>query len=468
MARKTVFAYPLNDITDPLAVFSSLYRFPYTQFLDSLSPAEKAGRYSYIAFHPVEMIEAWGQKITVTNRDQQLSLKANITELLQQRLDVWGHGPVMTDPTLPPFQGGAIGYFASTIKVPDKEVIEDVPYVAFGIYDQCVAFDYFENQAWYIAVCENDEIALQKYRHFRTLITRQFLPASGAVQPELSWGPVNLPAAVKENVRRLSDYCAAGSFENAYLGEAFEARIPAGYDSLAHYSVLRSQGRSPLGACLNLGKINAMILDCESLLSVNQRQIEVTHCSHRTKRIWGSLRDEVAAKSLSQDKAALSEHQTKAKNFVVTLSGLCKADGILGPSAPKVAATGQEYQIESVTRGVLAADTTLDDIVRMVSPATAYNGQPLERASRMIASMENRSRGPAFAVTALIGFNGFISLNQNKSTLVNNGHELRYIVGAPVTAQTNPDSWYSSLRDEADHILPTLNNNAANAFGMTA
>ena len=93
MTAKTVYAFPLPTMPDPLAIFSSLYRFPYTQFLDSTAPHQKNGRYSTIVYQPVEIIELWGDKVTVTNRDQQLSMRENLTDLLAKRLDCMEQRP---------------------------------------------------------------------------------------------------------------------------------------------------------------------------------------------------------------------------------------------------------------------------------------------------------------------------------------------------------------------------------------
>src|SRR3982751_240206 len=95
------------DYREPVEVFASLADDPYSLFLDSAARSHPAARYSFIAFHPFETIEASDGKITVTNRDQQISLRgADPFTVVKDRLAVWGavEAP-RTD--LPPFQGGA-------------------------------------------------------------------------------------------------------------------------------------------------------------------------------------------------------------------------------------------------------------------------------------------------------------------------------------------------------------------------
>ena len=455
MIAKTVYAYALPMMPEPLAIFSSLYRFPYTQFLDSTAPQQNGGRYSTIVFQPVEIIEAWGDKVTVTNRDQQLSLRGNLTKLLAERLDVWGNGPVMRDPTIPPFQGGAVGYLGFGLNA-IKQKSADIPQAAFGIYDQCVAFDHIENRAWYVIVSDSPEHAQTKHAHFLRLTAHSYLPAANSEQPTLSWAPRTLPAPLIENVRRLSDYIDSGSFDRAFLCQYFESDIPAGYDILAHYADLHTKMKTPMGACQTLGGLNVMITDGEPVFTVIDRQIEVPHTSHKTARPEGTLRDDVTARELASNLTALSQHQKLAKEQTTRLSSLCRANGILGPSTPEVQQAGHEYHITSTTRGVLNDKVSLTDLLAVFTPAPAYIGEPAERALRVITDMEPCTRGPAFGHMAAISFNGTMTLSLNKEVVLNNGSTLRYAAGLPITANTNPETWYDQMSAAADTALARI------------
>lgn len=455
ITAKTVYAYALPDMSAPLAVFSSLYRFPYTQFLDSTAPQQQGGRYSTIVFQPVEILEVWGDKITVTNRDQQLSLRGKLADLLPDRLNVWGQGDVMSDPTLPPFQGGAVGYFGFGFGQLKQRVM-DIPQAAFGIYDQCVSFDHQENRAWYVVISDNAEHARTKYNHFTRLASRSFLPREDSEQPHLSWAPRTLPGPLKENARRLTDYIHAGSFDRTFLCQYYESIVPAGYDVLAHYQSLRAKNRTPLGTCQMLGGLNVIVSDAEPLLTINDKQVEVHHISHRTPRPEGALRDNVAARTLAQDQNIMNAHRKMAKDQAIRLSSLCRANGILGPSNPEVIQAGHEYQVGSITRGVLNEDTSLSDLLDTFTPAPQYAGQPLERSLRVVADMESSTRGPAYGHTVVISFTGHMTVSLNTEVTVNNGHELRYTAGLPISANTEPDIWYDELVNKAEIALARI------------
>lgn len=466
-APKTVFAFALPESAAPMAIFSALYRFPYTQFLDNTAAHQKNGRYSTIVFQPVEILEAWDDKVSVTNREQQLGIRSPITKLLSERLDVWGQGRVMNDPTLPPFQGGAVGYFGFGFNQ-TKQRMNDIPRAAFGIYDQCVSFDHAEKRAWYVVVSDDAETARTRYAHFQRLTAHNYLPPQDSVQPHLSWAPLTLPAQVKDSVRRLSDFIRSGSFDRSYLCHYFESVVPAGYDALAHYQTLRGQTQTPWGACMMLGGLNVMITDAEPVFTLQDKQIEMHHISHRVSRPEGSLRDDVTVRTLAQNQAALQEHRKMAKEQTIRLSALCTASGILGPSHPEIGEAAHEYNLTSVTRGILANNVSLSDLLDVFTPAPAYSAQPLDRALKVIAEMEPATRGPTCGHVATIGFNGSISLSQNNEVLLNNGVQLRFAVGAPVSADTAPDIWFNDIAQKADAALERIGSDTHIRHSRTA
>ena len=95
---------------DPAMLFSGFAEESYSLFFDSNHAGNPRSRFSYICRAPVEIIEAQGTNITITNADQKLSFPGKPLDVLQERLDIYGHGCEPRE-NLPPFQGGAAGCF---------------------------------------------------------------------------------------------------------------------------------------------------------------------------------------------------------------------------------------------------------------------------------------------------------------------------------------------------------------------
>ena len=83
------YSFALED-TDPLRLFAALHDQPYSLWLDSADRAHPLARYSFIAFHPFETIESRNGRVTVTNRDQQLTISGDPFAVLEARIDAYG------------------------------------------------------------------------------------------------------------------------------------------------------------------------------------------------------------------------------------------------------------------------------------------------------------------------------------------------------------------------------------------
>jgi len=175
-----LFAFPLES-RDPVEAFACCHDQPYSLFLDSADRAHPAARYSFIAYHPFETVEAKDGTVTVTNRDQQLSFRADPFTVLKDRLAGWGMS-VAPRADLPPFQGGAAGFFGYDLargleKLPALPT-SSAPDMAVGLYDQVAAFDHAENKAWLIVLAADREAAEIKHAHFLRLLQNKY--ADGA------------------------------------------------------------------------------------------------------------------------------------------------------------------------------------------------------------------------------------------------------------------------------------------------
>src|SRR5687768_4015625 len=108
-ARKQLFVYAWKD-SDAFRSFAPLADQPYSLFFDSARPGHPLNRYSYICWHPFETIECKDGRVTITNRENQFTYNADPFIVVRERLALWG-ADRKPSKDLPPFQGGAAGFF---------------------------------------------------------------------------------------------------------------------------------------------------------------------------------------------------------------------------------------------------------------------------------------------------------------------------------------------------------------------
>ena len=138
------------DYGDPLALFAVFANDRYAALLDSALLTAERGRYAFIAAEPFRVL---------TSKDGAIALDGersagNPFDVLRRELARHALQPAAG---LPPFQGGAVGYFGYEL----AQHLERVPLargddrrfpdLALGFHDVVVAFDHRERRAWIVS-----------------------------------------------------------------------------------------------------------------------------------------------------------------------------------------------------------------------------------------------------------------------------------------------------------------------------
>ena len=137
--QATPIAWKLDQPFQVLEAFSKFQEFPYPALLDSSLGPIKLARYSYFTADPFLILRSNGRDIHIeTKGGKTIHLESNPFTVLQNLLD---RHQLQKLPGLPPFQGGAVGYFSYELahhieNLPDKanKVIGFISQHSLGIY----------------------------------------------------------------------------------------------------------------------------------------------------------------------------------------------------------------------------------------------------------------------------------------------------------------------------------------------
>jgi para-aminobenzoate synthetase component 1 len=257
---------------NPIEIFAALEHLPYSLFLDSADLGHPTGRYSFIVSHPIETIEAKNGIITITNWDKQEKREGDPFKIVQERLKHWIPNTEMIR-GLPPFQGGAAGYFAYDLgrgieKLPEtSQDNADMPDMAIGIYDQVLTFDHQKQQAWMITHAANYHDARKKQDYILGMVANppQVIPYEDT---HLEWESNFDAADYTDTVDKVIEYIKAGDIFQANLSQRFDATLPHDFDAFSHYLHLREINPAPFAAFMNCGDIKISSASPERFLSV--------------------------------------------------------------------------------------------------------------------------------------------------------------------------------------------------------
>src|SRR5262245_33822869 len=96
-------------LTPVLAYLRIESAHPNAFLLESIEGGEKIARYSFLGVNPYLTISASGEVVEIVRAGETIKRKGQLLEVLRKVTD--RYRPVML-PGLPPFAGGAVGYFA--------------------------------------------------------------------------------------------------------------------------------------------------------------------------------------------------------------------------------------------------------------------------------------------------------------------------------------------------------------------
>lgn len=462
----TVFVYSLK-YQDAAEMFASFANLRYSQFLDSSMQNQEYGRYSFIVFKPIEIIESKNGIITVTNKDQQLSFRGDPFQILQERLDIYRiSDEEINRANLPPFQGGALGMFGYDLVrgiehiAPFAEDNSAFPDLCMGIYDHVISFDHLRKHSWYIVHAENESEA----RKHRTQLEKMLsLPVSR--KPEnTEFSPTWSSNATKESylhkVRKVQEYIKNGDVFQANISQRFKAELPADFDPYAHYCKLRKTNPACFSGYMNFGDIKISSSSPERFLKVHNRKVETKPIKGTMPRGSTEEEDKINIETLCNSSKDLSENVMIVDLMRNDLSKICEEHSVSVKSLCDIESYAGVHHLVSTLTANLKADRTSLELFKSCFPAGSITGCPKIRSMEIIEELEPERRGAYCGNIGYIDFEGNMDSSVVIRTLVynesDNGHSVNFNVGGGIIFESDAEKEYNETLDKAKSVFESF------------
>ncbi len=430
--KKRLFVYRWEGPDAP-NTFAPIAHLPYAQFLDSNREGHALSRYSYVLWHPFEMIESKDGAVTVTNADSSTTYRADAFQVVRERLALWSENSAEARDNLPPFQGGACGMFGYDLarqleRLPEKAQVHAQPDMCIGIYDRLIAFDGQNGTAHLIIHAEDEDRARAIKAHIEKTV------AQGHVIPDAipvdGWQAQRSDAAYKNDIAKVIDYIYAGDIFQANLSRRFTAKAPEGFNPFAQYCALRAANPAPYAAYMHFGGgFSIASSSPERFLSSDGRTIETrpikgTHVCAATLALSEKDRAEniMIVDLLRNDLSKVSEDHS------VEVTELCAIETFEGL-----------HHMVSTVRGTLRADKSAVDALRAAFPGGSITGAPKVRSMEIIDALEPQRRGAYCGAIGWIGFDGAMDTAITIRTIVCEGGNIHLQTGGGITALSDPE-----------------------------
>ena len=384
---------------DPAVLFAPFADDRHAALLDGATPDE-AGRHSFIAVEPFQVLESRGGRTTVDGRlrpgDPFQVLRAELARF-----------PSRAEPELPPFQGGAVGMLGYELgghleRLPPPRACDmGLPDMAMLFCDVVVAIDHRERRAFILSSGHPETGARARADRARARLeaVARRLGATALPEPACPDAPPEIAATVdraayEEAVRRAVAHILAGDVFQVNLAQRFTGGLPGGMTPFDLFRRLRALNPAPFAAHLALGDAAVVSSSPERFLRVDEGWVETRPIKGTRPRGATPERDEALAVEL------LASEKDRAENVMIVdllrndLSRVCMAGSVAVPRLCALERFATVMHLVSAVTGRLRAGAGAVDLLTAASRAGPSPERPRSGPWRSSPRSSRCAAGP--------------------------------------------------------------------------
>ncbi|WP_080838710.1 anthranilate synthase component I [Cohnella massiliensis] len=467
----------LADTETPIRVFQQLSRDRRAFLLESVEGGIKWARYSFIGTDPFLTLKLKKNKVTLEEGGRTESFASdNPLQLLRERLRAY-RSPAL--PELPPFTGGAIGFFGYDLlqyyerKLPSHRVDDlEMDDMHFMFCDRIVVFDHFKQQvlvignvhvpqgasdaqieAAYDDACAGLDEMIARLR--QPALSSPAPTGTPPSDPELGDIRSNLTREqFIANVEKAKEYIRAGDIFQTVLSQRFH--IETEVDPLQVYRMLRTMNPSPYMYVLKLGEEVIVGTSPELLVKVDGGRVETRPIAGTRPRGKTPEEDEALERELLADEKERAEHVMLVDLGRNDLGRVSEFGSVKCDAYMEIERYSHVMHIVSNVTGKLAKDKDFFDAFLSCLPAGTVSGAPKLRAMEIIAELENEARGAYAGAIGYLGFSGNLDTCITIRTIIFKHGKAYVQAGAGIVWDSVPEKEYEETVNKAKGMLKAI------------
>ena len=415
-------------------------------------------------------IQARGPEISISRGRSQQRRQANIFSVVKELLREHRSATI---PGLPPFTGGAVGYFAYDVVRQLENIGEHakddlkVPDCALMFFDRLLAFDHLRHQIHIIATADvSSESPKKAYdraladigRLERKLASK--LPAShwqftsSKALGKLKVHALTTQREYEKKVQRAKEYIAAGDVFQVVLSQRLDF-VPQ-VEAFDLYRALRTVNPSPYLYFLKFGDTHVLGSSPEMLVRVTGRRLEY----HPIAGTHPRGRDE--AEDLRLEQQLTNDEKERAEHVMLVDLGRNDRGRVSEYGSVKVRDLMYVERYSHVMHMVSALEGTLRegldalDAFAACFPAGTLSGAPKVRAMQIIEELEPVRRGVYGGSVLYADFAGNLDSCITIRTMFLKGKQAYLQAGGGIVADSQPSKEFQETLNKAQAVIKSV------------
>jgi anthranilate synthase component I len=431
-------------------------------FLLESAEQGQVGRYSFVGFRPRAILR-WSDGVLTDSAGGTLEA-ADPYAAVDEYLSAYRLAPVEG---LPPFCGGAVGFFGYDLVRTVEPLAEPnpdplgLPDMALMVTDLLLVFDHLRHELTIMACAfaaddggidaayERAAAAIADVRgRLRGAVPLPERPAV-AEPPEFS---SNMERAEFEAaVERIVEYVHAGDAFQVVPSQRFSAPLPV--EAFSVYRGLRAVNPSPYMYFLEFGDFQIAGASPEPLVKVSGRRVETRPIAGTYPRGANEEEDRRLAERLVNDPKERAEHVMLVDLGRNDLGRVCEYASVSVDELMVVETYSHVLHIVSQVSGTLRDGVGAMDVLRSALPAGTLSGAPKVRAMQIIDELEPIKRCSYGGAVGYLAWDGDLDTAIHIRTVVAKDGQVHVQTGGGTVADAKPGYEYNESVNKAKAVF---------------
>jgi len=473
------YVKPLPDPPDLLAVAHALPSSMPVVWLDSGRPHPVTGRWSLLGYDPWLTLRVRGDHAQLHTSAATHAWRAHPLEALRRILRRYA-APADAQP-----HGRAIGlmgflsYELSRWIEPRTQRLGAGPRAMEQPLDDMVWFgmrvvvlvDHLQGRGWLVSVLDphmpeasarqDARVALEQAQRLWTA-ARQSGSSPGRFQGPHGAAGYGRAAVEATSSQPAFEAMVTKTLEHIRAGDIFQANVSQRFSTawerppLPLYTALRRINPSPFACYCSTGDLAVVSCSPERLVRVQEGRIDTRPIAGTRPRGATPADDAVNSLELLLSEKERAEHLMLVDLARNDLGRVCATGSVSVTELMALEEYSHVIHIVSNVSGLLRGGVEAADIIRAVFPGGTVTGCPKVRCMQLLTELEPVARGLYTGSLGYLGFDGTLDLNIAIRTMVLQGQQLSFHVGAGIVADSDPEREYHETLAKAGALMRAL------------
>ena len=441
-------------------------------FLLESAEQGQVGRYSFVGLRPRALLRwsdgtlfEWsGEALAAGDEPVRSEPAADPYAAVAARLAEYRPAPVEG---LPPFVGGAVGFFGydlvrtvEPLGEPNPDPL-GLPDLALMVTDAMVVFDHLRHELTILACAfAEDEGGIDAaYERAAGTIAEMRERLRGAVPVPATPSVVEPPEFTSNFEREEFEAAVARIVEYVHAGDAFQVvpsqrfSAPAPVAAFSVYRGLRAVNPSPYMYFLEFGDFQIAGASPEPLVKVEGRRASARPIAGTSPRGRSEEEDRRLAERLINDPKERAEHVMLVDLGRNDLGRVCEYGSVEVDELMVVETYSHVLHIVSQVSGRLREGVTAMDVMRATLPVGTLSGAPKVRAMQIIDELEPVKRCSYGGAVGYLSWDGDLDTAIHIRTAVVKDGQIHVQAGGGTVADAKPNYEYTESVNKAKAVV---------------